>query len=139
MSVKIISKLKQELDKQFSIYIRLRDCLKTTGTTTRGKCFTCDKILPFKKLQCGHFISRKHNNTRYDEQNCYAQCAGCNVFKHGNYIEYTLRLIEKYSKRRIVTLQKRSQKIKKFTVQELESLIKKYKKKIACLKESTGT
>ena len=41
---KTISQLKKELDKIFSLYIRLRDA------TPEGlvKCFTCDKISHYK-------------------------------------------------------------------------------------------
>ena len=46
--MKTISKLKKELDKWFSLYIRLR------YATAEGiaQCFTCGKIDHYKKLQC---------------------------------------------------------------------------------------
>ena len=70
---KSIPQLKTQLDKEFSIYIRNRD----------KKCFTCDAELEFKKLQAGHFVSRKHTATRFDEDNTHAQCISCNIFKKG--------------------------------------------------------
>ena len=79
MGLKTISKLKKELDKWFSLYIRLR------GADHNGKnqCCTCGKIDNWKKLQCGHFVSRKHLATRFHEMNCFPQCVGCNIFKYG--------------------------------------------------------
>ena len=76
---KTISKLKKELDKWFSLYIRLR------GADDNGnnQCCTCGTIDNWKKLQCGHFVSRKHLSTRFHEMNCFPQCVSCNIFKYG--------------------------------------------------------
>ena len=76
---KTISKLKKELDKWFSLYIRLR------GADDNGnnQCCTCGTIDNWKKLQCGHFVSRKHLATRFHEMNCFPQCVSCNIFKYG--------------------------------------------------------
>ena len=40
----------------FSLFIRLRDCLKTTGAKEYGVCFTCGRKYAFKALQAGHFV-----------------------------------------------------------------------------------
>ena len=72
------SKLIKKLDKVFSLYIRQR-----YAKNEIAQCFTCGKKAHWKKLQCGHFQSRKHYSTRWDEINCQVQCAGCNVFKYG--------------------------------------------------------
>ena len=72
------SKIVKKLDTIFSQYIRLRNSENEIST-----CFTCGKEDHWKKLQNGHFQSRKHYSTRWDETNCQVQCAGCNVFKYG--------------------------------------------------------
>ena len=74
--MKSISKLKKELDKWFSLYIRLRDAEQGIA-----QCFTCGKIDHYKRLQCGHFQSRRHHATRWNEQNCQVQCVKCNMFE----------------------------------------------------------
>ena len=71
-------KLVDKLDKVFSIYIRRR-----YADNDVAECFTCGKQDHWKKLQNGHFQSRKHYSTRWHEQNCQVQCAGCNVFRYG--------------------------------------------------------
>ena len=78
---KTISKLKKELDKWFSLYIRLRD----SNEYGIVQCFTCGKIGHYKKggMQCGHFQSRRHHATRWNEQNCQVQCVKCNMFEQG--------------------------------------------------------
>jgi hypothetical protein len=89
---KTISKLKKELDSWFSKYIRLRDA------TDMGvaQCFTCGKIDHYKKLQNGHFQSRRHHFTRWDETNCQVQCVKCNMFEQGEQFKFGLNLDAKY-------------------------------------------
>ena len=68
------SKLVKKLDAVFSQYIRLKDADEFGNAT----CFTCGKVDHWKKLQNGHFQSRKHYATRWDEMNCQVQCvSGC--------------------------------------------------------------
>ena len=64
-------KLIQQLDKEFSIFIRRRYAINDIAT-----CVTCGKKDHWKKLQAGHFMSRKHLSTRWDEDNVQVQCAG---------------------------------------------------------------
>ena len=91
--MKPISKLKKELDKWFSLYIRLRDA------TAEGmvQCFTCGCVKNYKSgMQCGHFQSRSFLATRFDEVNCQPQCVGCNMFKQGEQYKFSLGLDSKY-------------------------------------------
>ena len=91
--MKSISKLKKELDKWFSLYVRLRDA------TDEGmvQCFTCGKVSHYKKgMQNGHFQSRKHLTTRWHTKNCQVQCVGCNMFKSGEQYKFGLNLDAKY-------------------------------------------
>jgi hypothetical protein len=53
-----------KLDSIFSQYIRLR-----YSKNEISECVTCGKQDHWKKLQAGHFVSRKHYATRWDEDN----------------------------------------------------------------------
>ena len=66
------TKLVKKLDTIFSQYIR-----KVNSDNEISTCFTCGKQDHWKKLQNGHFQSRRHYSTRWDETNCQVQCAGC--------------------------------------------------------------
>jgi len=90
--MKSISKLKKELDKWFSLYIRLREA------TDNGlcQCFTCGKVDNYKRMQNGHFQSRRFLPTRFDEVNCQVQCPACNVFRYGEQYRFGLHLDGKY-------------------------------------------
>jgi hypothetical protein len=58
----------------FSQFIRLRDCLKTTGGLENGFCYTCGRLYPFKSLQAGHWIPGRGGGNVLDERGCHAQC-----------------------------------------------------------------
>lgn len=116
------SKLVKKLDTIFSQYIRLKNSVDEKAT-----CFTCGKVDHWKKLQNGHFQSRKHYSTRWDEKNCQVQCAGCNVFKYGEQYKFSVNLDAKYGEGTAEDLSIKAQQIVKISNFELEEMIKKYK------------
>ena len=116
------SQVVKKLDKIFSIYIRTRFSINEVA-----QCFTCGKKDHWKKLQCGHFQSRKHYSTRWDEINCQVQCAGCNVFKYGEQFIFGQRLNAKYGEGTSEKLLQKSKQILKLSTDDLEMLINKYK------------
>jgi len=120
---KSVSTLKKELDRVYSIYIRR----KYADANGFAECFTCGVRKHWKELQNGHYVSRAHNNTRFDDFNCHVQCAGCNIFKSGNMDMYAIRLREKYGEGILEELNRRKNVIKQFTAPELEKLIAQYK------------
>jgi len=122
--------LKIRLSKYFNRYIRLKECLETTGSTTSGFCFTCNAHKPFGELDAGHFMAGKNNSVKFIEENVHIQCKRCNYFERGNLIPYTLRMIEKYGQEKVNELQKIKKQAQKFTDSELEELIKIYKLKV---------
>lgn len=118
MAKKISKKsLVTKLDNVFSIYIRRRYSINDIS-----KCVTCNKEDHWKNLQCGHFMSRKHMSTRWDENNCQVQCAGCNVFKYGEQYLFSQYLGNNLSEELYI----KSRQIVKFTELDLEEMIKHY-------------
>ena len=109
--------LVEKLDKVFSIYIRRRYAVNDIA-----KCVTCGKEDHWSKLQNGHFMSRKHLSTRWNEDNCQVQCAGCNVFRYGEQYKFSLYLGDKLSEQ----LHIQSKQICKFTDVELQEKIDYY-------------
>ena len=119
-----VSKLKKELDKWFSLYIRLREA------TNEGlvQCFTCGNVNSYKVgMQNGHFMSRQFMATRYDEQNCQVQCVGCNMFKFGEQFKFSLALDYKYGKGTAEELLHKSRQINKMSSKDFEEKISYYK------------
>lgn len=115
--------LVKKLDTIFSIYIRLRKANKQ-GIVT---CYTCGKQDYYKKMQCGHFMSRKHYSTRWEEFNCQVQCYSCNVMKYGEQYKYGLELKKEYGEDLPEELLTMSRQIVKFSNDDLLDMINRYK------------
>ena len=133
--MKSISKLKKELDKWFSLFIRLRDA------TEEGlvQCFTCGAVKYYKKgMQCGHFQSRSFLATRFDEENCQPQCVACNMFKQGEQYKFALYLDAMYGEGKAQELQYLAKSIVKFTRIDYEEKIVYYKDLVNKLKKEKG-
>ena len=111
----------KKLDTVFSEYIRRR----TADHKGIVECFTCGKKDHCKKMQCGHFQSRKHYSTRWNEDNCQVQCVGCNMFKAGEQYKFGLKLnmISPNTAENLFLLAKNTKKFNNF---DLELLIRKY-------------
>jgi hypothetical protein len=120
------SKLVKLADKVFSEFIRRRNA-NELGIT---ECFTCGKIDHWKKLQCGHFQSRKHYNTRWNETNCQVQCAGCNVFRYGEQYKFGLYLNKKFGGNISEKLMQDARKTIKLSNFEIQEIIDHYKNEI---------
>jgi len=115
-------KLVKKLDTVFSQWVRLSKADKKGYCT----CVTCSKKIHWKEIQAGHFQSRKHYSTRWDELNVYPQCVGCNVFKYGEQYKYSLFLGKEVSE----VLYLKSKEIVKFANSDLEDMIKDYSQRL---------
>lgn len=121
----------KELDAIFSRFIRFRDCDKK-GIVT---CPLCGVKIPRKKAQNMHFVSRWVMKYRFDEDNCHAWCQRCNVTLNGNYIEYTLWMINQYGKEKVEHM-KHDKELCKIETWRLEEMIEEYKWKVEELKKA---
>ncbi len=119
---------KNKIDKPFHEYIRRRDVDNNTGYCN---CISCDKKVHFTETDAGHFISRQHLITRYDERNVHAQCRKCNRFEYGRQYEYSLALGSELSDE----LLHKSRSILKMSDQEWQELFELFKNKLEALKK----
>ena len=116
------SKLVKKLDTVFSKYIRISNADKNGYCT----CVTCGVVKHWKEIQAGHFMSRKHYSTRWDERNVSSQCLACNMFRQGEQYKYSLFL----GKDEAEVLYLKSKETVKFTNYELEEMIKDYSNRL---------
>ena len=129
---KTISKLKKELDKWFSLFIRIR----SANEYGMVQCFTCGIVRGYKDgMQNGHFQSRKHMATRFHEDNCQVQCIKCNIFDSGQQYLFSIRLDEKYGEGTAEELEYLARTIHKVSRVEYEEQISYYKDLVKNLKE----
>lgn len=126
--------LEDRLDRVFSEYIRLRD----TMPNGYCQCISCGKIKPYKDFDAGHYFSRRHMATRWDEKNVNAECKACNRFDSEHLEGYREHLIHKIGERSFAALKIRCMMPCKYEEFELEELIKYYKNEVAKLKKDKG-
>lgn len=128
--------LKAKLDKVFSLYIRLRD--SKPFNYRFFKCISCGEIKPFEQADCGHFHSRRHLSTRFDEDNAHAECRACNRFSADHLINYEKNLIAKIGQQKFDLLKVKAAGTSKMSDFEYEQLIKYYKALNKKLKKEKG-
>ena len=105
----------------FNKYIRLRDKDKP--------CISCGKEI--KNGHASHYYSvGNYPNLRFNEHNVHLSCVECNVFKHGNLIEYGKRLPDRIGLLNTELMYKMREAVNKISIPELEKQIKEYKLKI---------
>lgn len=129
-----LTTLRDKLDTVFSKYIRLRDAMPSG----MFRCISCGKIKPIDQADCGHFHSRIHMSTRFDEDNCNAECRFCNRFSADHLIGYRENLIKKIGQQRFLLLEVRAHETKKWSSFELEQLIKYYRALVQKLEKDKG-
>lgn len=116
----------RDLDNVFSRYIRLRHAKDEVC-----ECYTCGKKAHYKDgMQAGHFRSRRHYSTRWNELNVQVQCYGCNVGKQGEQYKFGVKLDKEYGVGTAEMLEIESHKTVKFSNQDLIELTDHYKKKL---------
>lgn len=120
-----------KLWKAFSEFIRLRDANKD-GICF---CFTCGRPRHWKRLDCGHGISRRHLATKYNEMNNHAQCKECNAFEGGKREVYKEKVNQKYGKGTWERIEIASKLPMKFTQFEVDQMEIYYKQKVKELKK----
>ena len=116
------SALEKKLDKEFSFYVRRKDC-DDGGTTS---CVTCGELYFWRELDCGHYIKRQHRSTRWDERNCKPQCRRDNHFMGGRQDDFARAIIKEYGIETHEELMQLKYQTKKHSRIEIEEMIEKY-------------
>lgn len=126
-----MSSARDTLDRVFSRYVRLRDCLGGTG-----RCISCGRPITVSKCDAGHFIPRAHTATRWNIRNVHAQCRACNRMKDGNAAGYRRGLVERYGPEVIEQLTQDSRHTSKLSDNDYRTLTEFFKNQIHRLSRS---
>ena len=126
--------LVKKLDKVFALYIRLRDAMPSGYV----RCISCGRIKPFEEVDCGHFHGRMNMATRFDEDNCHAECRFCNRMSADHLIKYRENLIKKIGQKKVDWLNVKAHSTKHFLDSELESMIEHYTREVKKLSTLKG-
>jgi len=125
--------------KYFSQYIKLRDCLHTTGSLDYGACITCGEIKEYNKLDCGHFIPGRRDPYVFEETNAHAQCIKCNRFEGGRILDHEDAISRLYGKEEAERLKLLRHSNKAFSEGEYRDIARQYRQKIKAIKEQIWT
>jgi len=94
-------KAKARAWRMFSDYIRLRDCLFTTGTSYECACVTCGRRKPYAEIDAGHFIPGRRNAVLFCDFGTNGQCRHCNRYLDGDYAKYKSVMVSRHGAERI--------------------------------------
>lgn len=122
--LKTLSEYEAEAKKVFQKWVRMRD--------KDLPCVSCGTIKA-KDWHGSHFYSANlYSGLIFDERNVHKSCDYCNVFLHGNLLEYRKGLIERYGLAYVESLEVESvnKRVYKYTKQELIDIKNLYNGKI---------
>jgi hypothetical protein len=81
--------------KWFSMYIRLRDALATTGSPDSCRCITCNNIFPIDQIDAGHMIPGRTGGILFDETIVFGQCRRDNREGNGERQAFKMVMVER--------------------------------------------
>lgn len=113
-----------DLQKVFNTFIRLRDKDKP--------CISCGTRKEYIKYDAGHYITVGSSPAlRFNEDNVHKQCSkNCNNEKHGNIVNYRIRLVKRIGVERVELLESKRSEPKHYSIEEIKEMIKIYRLKI---------
>ena len=118
----------------FNLYIRWRDA----DEWGRAVCCSCGKLIPIGHMDAGHFVSCDWEATRFDEQNCHAQCRNDNRFRSGRQADHGIYIDKLYGAGTAEEIRRRS-KLPADTSEEFYKRIKvEYRVKLKALLKERG-
>ena len=111
----------------FNAFIRARDKNK--------QCVSCGVIVKENMAHASHFKpANTYSYLRFDESNVHKSCSKCNLFLSGNLNEYRIRIVDRIGQDELDRLDMPNQS-RKWSIEELQDIIKTYKEKIKLLKK----
>ena len=93
-------------------------------------CVSCQRKMPWKQIQAGHFIDGRFNSILFDELGIHPQCGLCNVVHNGRKEEYFIYMETTFGREAIDELRVQRNKQVNFTSEQLEQMIAGYKQRI---------
>lgn len=112
--------LVKKADKAFGDYIKARD----------PYCVVCGTT---ENPQCGHLFTRMYYSTRWNENNAFKQCCGCNLRHEYDAYPFTKYFLDRFGVAGYDELHRTAKSIHKISNGGLELIIETYKRKLETL------
>ena len=94
--------------------------------------------MPFSAFDCGHYFSRYNTSTRWNEDNCHAECVRCNRMDTNHLEGYRENIIMKIGARRFRELESLHREMMLESDIDFDALIEKYKREARRLSKLKG-
>lgn len=114
----------------FSRYVKLTECMETTGSYEQGICCTCKTLFPYYSLDAGHFIPNRSNSILFHIDLVHIQCKICNRENSGEYDKYKLYMIDRYGEEKVEMLERLKFSTLKLYETDYRNIRDRYKKKV---------
>lgn len=125
-SIKSYAEWKAEAQKAVNEYVRYRD--------DALPCISCGRHHE-GAWHAGHFRSRgAAPQLALDPRNIHKQCAPCNLYLHGNPINYRAGLVERYGEDYVLAIESENEPLK-LTIDELRQIKVIFKAKARALRK----
>lgn len=123
---------KSDAWREFSRYIRVKECIKARGLPFVGYCITCGRPFHIRYLQAGHCpdFAGRGNLKLFCVKVVFPQCRECNEIKNGDVKKYRKVLLKKYSQEYIDKLKRVCRKTVKLDYDRLAVIYKKKTKEL---------
>jgi len=127
------SKTTAQLVEQAAVLLQRLRRLEESDDNGYCQCITSGVIGHFSEFQGGHYMGRRHTNTKLEKDNIWPQSPGDNCFlmktSRGVAI-YRRNLVEKIGEERVRGLEDLAGVTRKYTRQEALDLIEQFKREI---------
>ena len=134
MKAKSLPKLKKQALDLYSELVKYQ-----FARDGKLNCYTCDKPLHLHTTDCqlGHYLSRgAYPNLVFHTNNSRLQCIRCNVWLHGNTVEFRIRLIAEIGIKEVEELEAIRHYPIKLIRSEYEDMIESFKQQIKEIREA---
>ena len=86
----------------FAQWVRVRDCIETTGHPFVCICVSCDKQFHISYIDAGHLIPGRSNGLLFQEELVHGQCRNCNRSSFPQIPKkYRKKMDERYGKEQV--------------------------------------
>jgi superfamily II helicase len=136
-----ISKLRKPKNKKIAMKRALKALSDYIRERDQWTCISCGKNLyndenRNRKIDAGHFFSRRYKAILFNEKNVNCQCVHCNQYLSGNWDEYLKAFITKYGRQYYNYLESRKNNYTKYTIDNLFETEKMFISKLNKLLDS---
>lgn len=121
-----VAKAKAKAWAVFTIYYRMSNA----DSNGMLKCFTCDKLDHWKKMQSGHWVTGHNNATYINPDFVRPQCPVCNIWKGGMQGEFRDRIRKELGDYTVNELLVEARQTKEILLVDYIELEAKYKQKV---------